>query len=99
MGKDNTFIDRLIFTVFLLNVKLNFIFLIIQDARVWIRDPGSVWKGAIVCKDFDGKTVVVEDEDNNNVTINIKERVETKIQRRFLTENRFVSISSASPLK
>jgi len=44
-----------------------------KDARVWIRDPGSVWKGAIVCKDFDGKTVVVEDEDNNNVTINIKD--------------------------
>ena len=51
---------------------LYIVYLYYQDARVWIRDTGSVWKGAVVCKDYDGKTVVVEDEDNNNVTINIK---------------------------
>lgn len=35
-----------------------------------------MWKGAVVSKNYDGKTVVVEDEDNNNVTINIKNEAE-----------------------
>ena len=43
-----------------------------KDARVWIRDKETVWKGAIVSKNFDGKSLVVEDEDNNNVTITVK---------------------------
>ena len=56
-----------------LDKLLSFHFLALQGARVWIKDPDTVWKPATVAKDFDGKTLPVEDENGGAVTINVKE--------------------------
>jgi len=44
-----------------------------KGARVWIKDPDTVWKPATVAKDFDGKTLPVEDENGGAITISVKE--------------------------
>ena len=40
-------------------------FILLQNARVWLRDPDLVWKAARVTKDFDGTTLHLETEDDN----------------------------------
>ena len=68
----------------------------LQDARVWIRDKQTVWKGAVVSKNFDGASLVVEDEDNNNVTITVKTETDLPPLRNpdiLIGENDLTSLS------
>ena len=49
-------------------------FLLVQGARVWIKDPSSVWKSANVLQDYEsnGKQLLLETDDLEKVTLDIK---------------------------
>jgi len=67
-----------------------------KGARVWIKDPQTVWKPASVVKDFDGKTLPVEDENGGSHTITIKEDADLPPLRNpeiLIGENDLTSLS------
>eukprot|EP00092_Neocalanus_flemingeri_P009668 GFUD01010409.1.p1 GENE.GFUD01010409.1~~GFUD01010409.1.p1 ORF type:complete len:1838 (+),score=622.26 GFUD01010409.1:290-5803(+) len=67
-----------------------------KGARVWIKDPQTVWKPASVTTDFDGKSLPVEDEAGNAHTISIKEDADLPPLRNpeiLIGENDLTSLS------